>query len=76
MMLEDRDTCKEKDMGTSSYLSLPLKVFKIPKADKNIDMPEAVSWLLLDFNGFTLNEPEMQSELVCNQNRQQALPTS
>lgn len=27
-------------MGTSSYLSLPQKVFKTPRADKKIDMSE------------------------------------
>lgn len=31
-----------RTVGTSSYLSLPQKVFKTPKADKNIDMPEVV----------------------------------
>jgi len=31
-----------RTMGTSLYLSLSQKVFKIPKANKNIDIPEAV----------------------------------
>lgn len=42
MVLEERDTCKEKDSG-DKFISVPSsEVFKTPEADKNIDKPEFV----------------------------------
>lgn len=75
-MLEGKDVCEGKGNGGKfilnsflrSYLRNPCLIW-IYACLKSFC---GSCWIS---QGFTLNEPEMQSELVCNQNQQKVLPT-
>lgn len=74
-MLEGKDVCEGKGDGgkftLNSFLRSYLRNPGLIRIYACLKFFCGSCWISQDF---TLNEPEMQSELVCNQN-QQVLPT-